>query len=152
MSFPINADIITVAGLELSLLGLLACALYRDDKLPIFRGLQWVQRIRRSRLVPAQPPAADVVEPLLEQAVAESTSHATPRVKRGELTMGLITGGYATVVGAFYAILDSASGLQGWQAALMLLNTLLLGYLFFFSGWWRNAVLLPLNRRVRQDY
>lgn len=103
------------------------------------------RQIRRPRSVSVQP-LANSAEPLLEQAVAESTSQATPIATRGEFTMGLITGSYATSLGASYTILDSAFGLQGWHAALMM-NTVLLGYLFFFNGWWR---LTPVNRRIRQ--
>lgn len=150
MSCTLSADIITVAGLELALLGLVTFALYRDNKLPAFRDLKWVRRIRRPRTGPVPLPRT-AAEPLTAQAVAGAHVKATGTVKRGELTMGLVTGGYATAVGALYAILDSAFGLQGWQATLMTLDTLLLGYLFFFSGWWRNRVLLPLNERIRRD-
>lgn len=150
MSCTLSADIITVAGLELALLGLVTFALYRDYKLPAFLDLKWVRRIRRPRTGPVPPPAT-ATQPTLEKAVGVSGSHATPKAKRGELTMGLVTGGYATAVGASYAILESAYGLEGWQATCMAVNTLLLGYLFFFNGWWRNDVLIPLNRRIRWD-
>lgn len=150
MSLIWNADTVVVAGLELALLVLVAYALDLDGRLPLSRGLQWVQRIRRSRLVPPRPSTA-AAEPPMAKAVAEAHLKVTPTVKRGELTMGLVTGGYATVVGASYAILDSAFGLQGFQAALMTLNTLLLGYLFFLSGWWRNVILIALNHLIRRD-
>lgn len=150
MSFAVSADVITVAGLELALLGIVGCALDRDGKLPLSRYLQWLRALCHPRSMPVQP-AATADEPPTARGEAEAHLEAMPTVKRAELTMGLVTGGYATVVGASYAILDSASGLQGWQATLMALNTLMLGYLFFFSGWWRNRVLLPLHQRVGRD-
>ena len=127
MSLSLSADTVIVIALELALLGLVAFALCRDGKLPISRSRHWVRRIHRPRATPVPRSTAAAEGPLEDQAVADSASHATVTIKRGELTMGLIIGGYATVVGASYAILDSALGLQGWQAALMTLNTLLLG-------------------------
>lgn len=140
MSITLSADTATVALLEIVLFGLVVRALDRDGKLPLSGCRQWIWGRRKARSVPV-PPSATTEAPTA-QALAEAHLKATPTITRAELTMGLVTGGYATVVGASYAILDTSYGLQGWQATLMALNTLMLGYLFFFSGWWRNSVLM----------
>lgn len=150
MSFTWNPDSVTVIVLELTLLMLVGCALDRDGRPPVTQGVRWARCMLRSRSEQKQSPQV-ATEPLMAMTAAKAQIEGVGVVQRGSLTMGLITGSYATTLGASYAILDSASGLEGCQAALMTLNTLLLGYLFFFSGWWRNRILLPLKQRIQRD-
>ncbi|WP_274520819.1 hypothetical protein [Ectothiorhodospira variabilis] len=41
--------------------------------------------------------------------------------------------------------------IAGATVTVLLINWWLLSYLFFFSGWWRNRIILPLHRRIRRD-
>lgn len=86
-----------------------------------------------------------------ETATARSEMTMSPTVKRGEVTMGVLAGAYATSVGACYSIISLSASMDDGRAALMAMDTLLLCYLFFFSGWWRNRVLLPWHDRIRKD-
>jgi len=144
-----NPDWLTVVTWELVLVSVFIVALYRDRgfRLLRFRSIK-IQRLRkllsRSNLFRRNKASSVAL-------YSKTKISATPTVDRGQFTMGLVTGTYATVLGSSYAVVSSASCIEGWQATWMALNTLLLGYLFFFSGWWRNRVLLPLHRKVRRD-
>lgn len=132
--------------LEACLMGLGGMALYQD------RCHQRVRRFRKPQRA-AEHPASGHAPSGAPRATATARSEMTvsPTIKRGEVTTGILTGAYATSVGACYSIISLSTSMDDGRAALMAMDTLLLCYLFFFSGWWRNRVLLPWHDRIRKD-
>lgn len=131
--------------LEACLVGLGGVALYKD------RCHQLVRRFRKPQRA-TDDPAPNHAPSAEPQAIATARSemNMAPHAIRGEVTMGIIAGAYATSVGACYSIISMSTSMDDGRAALMAMDTLLLCYLFFFSGWWRNRVLLPWHERIRK--
>lgn len=119
-------DVYAVMILELALFGLTSKGLYEQNILYIKE--TWRRVLKR----PPHPVN-------------------TISVRRGDVSMRIINGAFATTFSGSLAIVGNADGLNGWQAFFMIINTVALSYLFYFNTWWRNSVLLPLSAKIKHD-
>lgn len=72
-------------------------------------------------------------------------------VQRGEQSMNAlyVLYGFATI--AFGLAIDVADCLQGYKAAIVLLDYSIFTYLFFFNAWFRNSVVFAGLQRMQRD-
>lgn len=112
--------------LEACLVGLGGVALYKDQCGRL------VRRFRKPRPTAEHPASGHAPSSALRAtATAQAGMKMSPTVKRGEVTMGILTGAYATSLGACYSIISLSTSMDDGRAALMAMDTLLLCYLFF---------------------
>jgi hypothetical protein len=72
-------------------------------------------------------------------------------VTRGEQSMNAlyVNFGIATVV--FTLIVQACDTLKGNQVLFIVLNYVMLTYMFFFSSWFRNTVFFKMTERIKKD-
>lgn len=76
--------------------------------------------------------------------------HASVSIRRGDKGMGLLAGLFATFLGVFVFAVDAADAATGYKSGLILLDFLLLGYLFFFNNWFRNFAIGHASAREKE--
>lgn len=79
------------------------------------------------------------------------SSGVMPEVIRGEKSMRALYVVYGASVASMLVLIDNASGIDGNQVILIVLNFTCITYIFFFSTWFRNSIFFPLNQRIRKD-
>lgn len=81
----------------------------------------------------------------------DKTSSVTAEVKRGEKSMNAlyVHFGISTVV--FTLIVQTCEALKDNQVLFIIVNYVLLIYMYFFSPWFRNRLFFRLINRIRKD-
>ncbi|MEJ7759567.1 MAG: hypothetical protein WKF55_08225 [Gemmatimonadaceae bacterium] len=73
-------------------------------------------------------------------------------VGRGENSMGMLAGGFATTLGVFALLLElSNHALEGRKSLVMLGDFGALLYLFFFNTWFRNQIVGRFSARHNES-
>lgn len=85
----------------------------------------------------------------LESALARDPAIAT--VRRGDRSMGVFAGMYASSMALNFVLVPSAEVVADYVVSFLLLNSLILSYLFYWSSWWRNCIVLKLYNKMRID-
>jgi hypothetical protein len=92
--------------------------------------------------------AAVIRDPLIVKR--ERQSGLVVGVTRGEQSMNSLYVIYGVATVMYSLVAQVASGLDGWRAAVTVIDYALLTHLFFFSPWFRNRFLFRLLRRAAQ--
>ena len=72
-------------------------------------------------------------------------------VTRGEHSMNMLFIMYGTVTLVFALIVQVAEAFKDYKALLIVINYLILTYLFFYNSWLRNRILLPIMFGIKKD-
>jgi hypothetical protein len=83
--------------------------------------------------------------------ILERRGGFTASVTRGDPSMKVIFGGFAACVAAALWIFLAVDEYQRNRVTVAVITVSALIYLFFFSTWFRNSILFPLNNRIRRD-
>lgn len=85
----------------------------------------------------------------LKRRRRQSSVKAT--VKRGAGSMGALCFSYGVITTA-YALAISASECIGYKATLIIIDYVVLTYIFFFNSWFRNYIVFnKWLKRIRED-
>lgn len=76
---------------------------------------------------------------------------ASMTVKRGEGTMVELHTVYVATLASGLTLVNATQGLEGNRVLATLVAFGCVTYLFYFSSWFRNAVLVKIKRRVSRD-
>jgi len=71
-------------------------------------------------------------------------------VTRGERSMATLTGVLASVAGLYVFAIEVADTAIGYKSFLIVIDFLLIGYLFLFNNWFRNRILGIANERLEE--
>ena len=74
----------------------------------------------------------------------------TARVKRGDKNAKMLYTVYLTAMAACWALINSTSGIEGYEVAVMLFDFLMVSYLFTATSF-RENVFFPVSKRLRWD-
>lgn len=72
-------------------------------------------------------------------------------VFRGPESMGILYAGYGTTTVVMALLVQVAEVGRGSKAAIILFDYGVLTWLFFFSSWFRNRLIYPIAKRIKQD-
>lgn len=70
---------------------------------------------------------------------------------RGDASMNALYVVYGLVVGAGGVMITEAEAFHGYKSAIMLIDYVILTYLFLFSSWFRNMVFFKMLQRAKKD-
>ena len=72
-------------------------------------------------------------------------------VTRGQESMNALYVMYGVATVAYSLAVDVADFAQGHKTTIIVLDYVVLTYLFFFNSWFRNSVVFRALRRMRED-
>ncbi|MCJ7650209.1 MAG: hypothetical protein MUP85_16495 [Candidatus Lokiarchaeota archaeon] len=72
-------------------------------------------------------------------------------VTRGDHSMNMLYIMYGTVTIVFALIVQVSEAFEGYKVLLIVINYLILTYLFFYNSWLRNRILLPIMFGIKKD-
>jgi hypothetical protein len=71
-------------------------------------------------------------------------------VTRGEQSMARLTGVFASTLGLYVFAIEVSEAAAGHKSFLVVLDFVLIGYLFLFNNWFRNWFLGVANARHQE--
>jgi len=81
----------------------------------------------------------------------DKLSECSAQVTRSPQTMATIYTVYGSSTAFLFIIINNANTLEGNKVIFILWNFICITYTFFFSSWFRNAILFPLIKRISED-